>query len=66
MTRGGADKAREDGAERKCIATGDVQPKFGLIRFVVGPDNQIVPDLAESCRDGESGWQHPGRPWNRP
>ncbi|HAV07332.1 MAG TPA: RNA-binding protein [Rhodobacteraceae bacterium] len=47
MTRGGADKAREDGAERKCIATGDVQPKFGLIRFVVGPDNQIVPDLAE-------------------
>ena len=33
------------GAERKCIATGEVQPKFGLIRFVVGPDQQIVPDI---------------------
>jgi hypothetical protein len=47
MTRGGAEKLREDGAERKCIATGDVQPKFGLIRFVVGPEGQLVPDLAE-------------------
>ncbi len=33
--------------ERKCIATGDVQPKHGLIRFVVGPDNTIVPDISE-------------------
>lgn len=47
MTRGGVEKVREDGAERKCIATGDVQPKFGLIRFVVGPEGQLVPDLAE-------------------
>ena len=36
---------RSTGAERKCIATGEVQPKFGLIRFVVGPDQQIVPDI---------------------
>jgi predicted RNA-binding protein YlxR (DUF448 family) len=36
---------RSNGAERKCIATGEVQPKFGLIRFVVGPDQQIVPDI---------------------
>lgn len=47
MTRGGKTKLRDDGSERKCIATGEVQPKFGLIRFVVGPDGQIVPDLAE-------------------
>lgn len=47
MTRGGKTKLRDDGPERKCIATGEVQPKFGLIRFVVGPDGQIVPDLAE-------------------
>ncbi|CUH64917.1 hypothetical protein TG4357_01574 [Thalassovita gelatinovora] len=47
MTRGGRNKNREDGSERKCIATGEVQPKFGLIRFVVGPDGQIVPDLME-------------------
>lgn len=46
MARGGADKDRSDGPERKCIATGDAQPKHGLIRFVAGPDGQIVPDLA--------------------
>ncbi len=46
MSRGGQTKDREDGPERKCIATGEVQPKFGLIRFVLGPDGRIVPDLA--------------------
>ncbi|WP_433990108.1 hypothetical protein SuNHUV7_13910 (plasmid) [Pseudoseohaeicola sp. NH-UV-7] len=46
MGRGGASKDRSEGPERKCIATGEVQPKFGLIRFVVGPDDQIVPDIA--------------------
>ena len=46
MGRGGAAKDRADGPERKCIATGEVQPKHGLIRFVVGPDGQLVPDLA--------------------
>ena len=46
MTRGGKTKNREDGPERKCIATGEVQPKYGLLRFVVGPENEIVADLA--------------------
>ena len=45
MGRGGAPKDRGDGPDRKCIATGEVQPKHGLIRFVVGPDGQIVPDV---------------------
>ncbi len=45
MGRGGASKDRSDGPDRKCIATGEVQPKFGLVRFVIGPDNQIVPDV---------------------
>lgn len=44
MARGGHNKQRDD-VERKCIVTGDVQPKAGLIRFVVGPDNQVVPDV---------------------
>lgn len=44
MTRGGRDKDRDD-PERKCIATGDSQPKAGLIRFVAGPDGLVVPDL---------------------
>jgi hypothetical protein len=45
MGRGGQSKDRTDGPERKCVATGEVQPKHGLIRFVVGPDGQIVPDI---------------------
>ncbi|TMM53037.1 RNA-binding protein [Sulfitobacter sabulilitoris] len=45
MTRGGAMKDRSEGSERKCIVTGDVQPKYGLVRFVVGPDGQVVPDV---------------------
>lgn len=47
MTRGGAEKDRSGGAERKCIVTGDSQPKGGLIRFVVGPGQEIVPDILE-------------------
>ena len=45
MSRGGTTIEPEGGPERKCIATGEVQPRHGLIRFVVGPANQIVPDL---------------------
>lgn len=45
MGRGGAPNDRSDGAERKCIATGEVQPKHGLIRFVIGPDNMVYPDI---------------------
>ena len=46
MGRGGQPKDRTNGPERKCIATGEVRPVAGLIRFVVGPEGQIVPDLA--------------------
>lgn len=45
MTRGGRRDETEE-TERRCIATGQVQPKTGLIRFVVGPDGTVVPDLA--------------------
>ncbi|MEO1138753.1 MAG: RNA-binding protein [Pseudomonadota bacterium] len=47
MGRGGQPKDRDNGPERKCIATGEVQPKHGLIRFVVGPDGQVFPDILE-------------------
>jgi len=40
-------KADKDVSERRCIATGESQPKAGLLRFVVGPDGTIGPDLAE-------------------
>ncbi len=45
MTRGGRDKDRDE-PERRCIVSGEVRPKAGLIRFVVGPEGQVVPDLA--------------------
>ncbi|MCE8005470.1 RNA-binding protein [Aestuariivita sp.] len=45
MGRGGASKDHSEGPDRKCIATGEVQPKSGLIRFVLGPDAQVVPDV---------------------
>ncbi len=47
MSRGGKAKDRDE-PERRCIASGKSGPKSGLIRFVVGPDAQIVPDLAEN------------------
>lgn len=46
MTRGGAHK-KTDEPERKCIATGEVQPKHGLIRFVSSPDGHVFPDVME-------------------
>ena len=45
MTRGGRDKER-DGPERRCIVLGESLPAAGLIRFVVGPGDMVVPDLA--------------------
>lgn len=46
MTRGGQVRDRgPDGPERKCIATGEVLPKARMVRFVVGPEGQAVPDI---------------------
>jgi len=45
VTRGGRTKDR-DGPERRCIVTRATGPKEGLIRFVLGPDDEVVPDLA--------------------
>ncbi|MCA8931771.1 MAG: RNA-binding protein [Rhodospirillaceae bacterium] len=35
------------GPDRRCLASRSVRPKADLIRFVVGPDGELVPDLAE-------------------
>ncbi|MBO9407228.1 RNA-binding protein [Shimia sp. R9_1] len=45
MSRGGRPGKRAEEPERKCIVTGATAPKEGLIRFVVGPDQQVVPDV---------------------
>jgi predicted RNA-binding protein YlxR (DUF448 family) len=44
VTRGGRINETED-PERRCIVSGEVQPKSGLIRFCVGPDGQVVADV---------------------
>jgi len=46
MTRGGQQKDRSE-STRKCIATGELYPRDALIRFVVGPEAKIYPDLGQ-------------------
>src|SRR5207302_9584632 len=33
-------------AQRRCIVTGEVRDRGSLLRFVVGPDGAVVPDMA--------------------
>jgi predicted RNA-binding protein YlxR (DUF448 family) len=35
----------KDAPERKCIVSGESQPKAGLVRFCVDPEGKVVPDL---------------------
>ena len=44
MTRGGR-ITDDDEPERKCIVSGEVQPKSGLIRFCLDPEGQVTPDI---------------------
>ena len=39
---------RSKESERRCVVTRASAPRAGLIRFVLGPDGTVVPDLAES------------------
>lgn len=59
MTRGGRQKDR-DAPERRCIVTGETGGKAGLVRFVVGPEGEVVPDLAEKL-PGRGIWVTAGR-----
>jgi predicted RNA-binding protein YlxR (DUF448 family) len=45
LSRGGREKDRSE-PERRCIVTGETGPKAGLVRFVVGPDDAVYPDVA--------------------
>lgn len=59
MARGQA-RTRKTGdnkqdAIRKCIVTGEAHPSDELIRFVVGPEGDVVPDL-ESRLPGRGFW----------
>ena len=50
----------ERGPLRTCLATGEVLPRERLMRFVVGPDDAIVPDLAGKL-PGRGLWLTPTR-----
>lgn len=54
MSRGGRTRDRT-APERRCIATGESGPAAGLLRFVLGPDGTVVPDLAERL-PGRGAW----------
>jgi predicted RNA-binding protein YlxR (DUF448 family) len=53
--------AARKGVERLCLATREVRPVEELIRFVVGPDGQAVPDL-ERKLPGRGAWITGSRP----
>ncbi len=44
MTRGGRTKDRDE-PERRCLVTGESGPKSGLVRFVMGPEGEVVADV---------------------
>jgi hypothetical protein len=50
----------EKGPNRRCIVTGKVLPVEQLIRFVVGPDGVVVPDI-EARLPGRGLWLSAGR-----
>ncbi len=47
-------------ARRRCLASGEVRPKRELIRFAVGPDGSLVPDVEEAL-PGRGLWLLPRR-----
>lgn len=48
------------GPNRRCIVSGQVTAKENLLRFVIGPDNEVVPDV-EGRLPGRGIWLSPGR-----
>jgi predicted RNA-binding protein YlxR (DUF448 family) len=55
-----ATKQPPNGAHRRCLASGAVLPKDGLLRFVVTADGRVKPD-ATGNRGGRGLWLSPGR-----
>lgn len=52
--------APESGPVRRCLASAERLPKEQLLRFVVGPEGEVVPDLAERL-PGRGLWILPRR-----
>ena len=47
-------------SQRRCIATGEIHDRSSLLRFVVGPNGELVPDMA-SRLPGRGLWLTPRR-----
>jgi hypothetical protein len=56
----GEDEAEAKGPLRRCLVTREVRPKAELLRFVVGPEDRLLPDLAERL-PGRGLWLTPRR-----
>ena len=50
-----APEGEESGPFRRCLVTGESRPVEGMVRFVVGPDEAIVPDV-EARLPGRGMW----------
>lgn len=53
-------KKRKSEPERRCIASGDLFPQSALLKFVIGPDGNVVPDLFGKL-PGRGIWLSPSR-----
>jgi uncharacterized protein len=60
MTTGLEAEAEESGPRRRCLVTGDIRDRSDLLRFVVGPGGEIVPDVAARL-PGRGLWLTPRR-----
>ena len=56
----GEDEAEGKGPLRRCLVTREVRPKAELLRFVVGPEDHLLPDPAERL-PGRGLWLTPRR-----
>jgi hypothetical protein len=51
---------QRSGPQRRCIASGEVQPQDCLLRFVIAPDGRVIADLAGKL-PGRGLWLTPSR-----
>ena len=56
------DEEAETGPLRRCVVSRERLPKERMIRFVIGPDRSVVPDLAARL-PGRGMWLDPGSRW---
>jgi predicted RNA-binding protein YlxR (DUF448 family) len=45
-TDNGRTRRQDAGSERRCIVSNTTKPPAELLRFVIGPDNSVVPDIS--------------------